>query len=87
MSYLLGAGIFLWCSLQSYFFVPRDVRLSTTDFLVIKILKKPEVRQITFDYSSVIGFKVFMEIYRKCTGEKYSFLIINTTLPSDNPLL
>ena len=27
-----------------------------------------------------------MEIYKKCTVEKYSFLFNNTTLPPDNPL-
>ena len=28
----------------------------------------------------------FINIYRKCTGEPYSFLVIETTLASDNPL-
>ena len=33
---------------------------------------------------SDIDFKDFMEIYKKCTAERYSFLVNNTTLPSDN---
>ena len=27
-----------------------------------------------------------INIYRKCTGKPYSFLVIDTTLASDNPL-
>ena len=27
-----------------------------------------------------------MNLYKKCTSKTYSFLFINTTLPSDNPL-
>ena len=31
-------------------------------------------------------FKDFIKIYKKCTGEPYSFLVKNLTLPSDNRL-
>ena len=27
-----------------------------------------------------------MKVCKKCTAEKYSFLVNDTTLPSDNPL-
>ena len=27
-----------------------------------------------------------MKIYKKCTAKKYSFLVNDTNLPSDNPL-
>ena len=36
--------------------------------------------------SSDIDFKDFMNLYKKCTGERYSFLVIDATLASDNPL-
>ena len=35
---------------------------------------------------SIINTKVFIEIYRKCTDKLYSFLVIDTTLLSDNSL-
>ena len=35
---------------------------------------------------SDIDFKEFMNLYKKCTGKSYSFMIIDTTLASDNPL-
>ena len=71
---------------QSYFKVPKDVRLNSTFFFIMKIPNKRELRQIALNYSSDIDFKDFMNIYKKCTVEPYSFLVNDTTLPSDNPL-
>ena len=71
---------------QSYFKVPKDVRINSTHFFIIKIPNKRELQQIALNHSSDIGFKDFMNIYRKCTKEPYSFLVNDTTLPSDNPL-
>ena len=52
----------------------------------MKISNKRELQQIALNNSSDIDSKDFMKIYRKCTAEPYSFLVIGTTLPSDNPL-
>ena len=52
----------------------------------MKILIKRERQQIALNHSSDIGFKGFMKIYKKCTAEPYSFLVVDTTLSSDNPL-
>ena len=48
--------------------------------------RKRELQQIALNYSSDIGFKDFMKIYKKCIAEPYSFLVNDTTIPSDNPL-
>ena len=71
---------------QSYFKVPKDVRLNTTHFFIMKIPNKRELQQIALNHSSDIEFKDFMKIYKKFTAESYSFLVNDTTLPSDNPL-
>ena len=71
---------------QSYFKVPRDVRLNTNHFFIIKIPNKRQLQQIAINRSSDIDFKDFINIYKKCTDEAYSFLISDTTLTSDNPL-
>ena len=71
---------------QSYFKVPKDVRLNTTHFFIMKIPNKRELQQIAINHSSDIGFKDFIKIYEKCTDELYSFLVNDTTLPSNNPL-
>ena len=42
--------------------------------------------QIALNHSSDINTKAFIEIYGKCTDKLYSFLVIYTTLPSNNLL-
>ena len=71
---------------QSYFKVPKDVRLNSTHFFIKKISNKRELQQIALNHSSDIDFKDFMNIYKKCTKEPYSFLVNDTTLPSDDSL-
>ena len=71
---------------QSYFKVPKDVRLNSTHFFIIKIPNKRELQQTALNQSSDIDFKDFVKIYKKCTKEPYSFLVNDTTLPSDEPL-
>ena len=71
---------------QSYFKVPKDVRLNTTHFFISKIPNKRELQQIAINHSSDINTKDFANIYRKYTAEPYSFLVDDTTLPSNNPL-
>ena len=64
----------------------KDVRLNSTHFFIMKIPNKRELQQIALIHLSDIDFKDFMKIYKKCTEETYSFLVNDTTLPSDNPL-
>ena len=52
----------------------------------MKIPNKRELMQIAINHSSDINTKDFIEIYRNCTDKPYSFLVIFTTLPSNNPL-
>ena len=79
-------NIYLVFITQSYFKVPKDVRLNTTHFFISKILNKGELQQIAINHSSDISTKDFTNIYQKCTVESYSFLVNDTTLASDNPL-
>ena len=66
---------------QSYFKVPKDVRLNTAHFFITKIPNKRELQQTALNYSSDMNFKDFIKIYKKCTAEPYSFLVSDTTLP------
>ena len=52
----------------------------------MKISDKRELQQIAFNHSSDIDFQDFMNLYKKCTAKPYSFLVIDTTLASDNYL-
>ena len=68
------------------FKVPKDVRLNTTQFFIVKIPNKRELQQIAINHSSDISPKDLINIYRKCTLEPYSFFVNDTTLASDNLL-
>ena len=71
---------------QSYFSVPKDVRLNSTHYLIMKINNKRELQNIAINHSADIDYKDFMKIYRECTKKPYSFLTIDTILPSSNLL-
>ena len=71
---------------QSYFSVPKEVRLTSTYYLIMKIYKKRELQQIAINHSADIDYKDFLRIYRNCTNEPYSFFTIYTTLPANNHL-
>ena len=71
---------------QSYFKVPKDVRLNTSHFFIAKIPNKRELQQIAINHSSDISTKDFTNIYKECTAEPYSFLVNDTTLASNNRL-
>ena len=64
---------------QSYFKVPKDVRLNSTHFFIMKIPNKRELQQIALNHSCDIDFKDFMKIYKK-------FMVNDTILPSDDRL-
>ena len=72
--------------MQSHFKVPKDVRLNSTHFFIMKIPNKREHQQTALNHSSDIDFKDFMQIYKKYTKEPSSFLVNDTTLTSDDPL-
>ena len=77
-------SIYLAFITQSYFAVPKNVRLNSTHYIIMKILNKRELQQIAFNYLSDIDFKDFIHLYKKCTG-KPCFLVIDAALASDNP--
>ena len=71
---------------QSYFSVPKDVRVNSTHYLIMEISSKRELQNIAINHSPDIDYKGFMKIYRECTKEPFDFLTVDTTLPASNPL-
>ena len=69
---------------QSYYLVPKDVRLNSTLYLIKEIHNKRELQHIAINHSADIDYKDFMKIYEKFTSEPYSLLTIDTTLSADN---
>ena len=58
---------------QSYFSVPKEVKLSSIHYLIMKIHNKRELQQIAVNHSEDIHYKDFLNIYRNCTKEPLSF--------------
>ena len=71
---------------QSYFSVPKEIKLNSIHYLIMKIHNKKELQNNDNNHSADIEYKYFMEIYRKCIKEPYSFLTIDITLPANNSL-
>ena len=62
--------------MQSYFAVSKNIRLHSTHYFVKSILKIPnkrELQQIAFNHLSDTDFQDFMNLYKKCTENLYSF--------------
>ena len=66
---------------QSQFAVPKNIRLNSTHYFIMKIPNKQELQQIAYNHSSDIDC---INLYKKCTAKPYSFLVIDVTLTSDN---
>ena len=69
---------------QSYFRTPKDARLNSTHYLLMKIQSKRELQNSAQDNSGDIDFKDFLKIYNDCTKGPYSFMTIDTTLSSSD---
>ena len=71
---------------QSYFAVPKNIRLNSKHYFITKIPNKLQLQKTASNNSSDIDLKDFMNFYKNCTAKPYSFLVIDATLSSDNPL-
>ena len=71
---------------QSYFSVPKKVRLNSTYYLIMKIHNKKELQQIAINHSADIDQKGFIKIHKRRASEPYNFLTIDSTLLAKDPL-
>ena len=58
---------------QSYFFVPKVVRLNLTHYFNMKINNRRELENIAITHYADMDYKGFMKIYRVCTKGPYFF--------------
>ena len=70
----------------SYFRTPKDARLNSTHYVIMKIQSRKELQNIAQENSGDISFKDFLKTYKDYISEPYSCMIINTTVPSGNPM-
>ena len=65
---------------QSYFRTPKDARLNSTHYIIMKIGNKKELKSIAEENSFHLDFKDFLKIYNYCTSKPYSFMMVDTRL-------
>ena len=58
---------------QSYFSVPKEVRLNSTHYLIMKINPRKELQNVAINHSANNDYKDFIKIYREYTKEPFSF--------------
>ena len=63
---------------QSYFRSPKDARLNSAHYIIMKIGNKKELKSIAEENSGHLDFKEFLKIYNYCTKEPYSFMMVDT---------
>ena len=63
---------------QSYFRTPKDARLNSTHYILMKIDNKKELKSLAEENSGHLDFKDFLKIYNYCTNERYSFMLVDT---------
>ena len=64
--------------IQSYFRTPKDVRLNSIQYILMKISNKNELKSIAEENSGHFDFKDFLKIYNYCTKEPYYFVMVDT---------
>ena len=62
---------------QSYFRTPKDARLNSTHYTLMKIGNKKELKSIAEENSGHLDFKEFLKIYNYCTNDPYSFMMVD----------
>ena len=63
---------------QSYFRTPKDARLNSTHYILMKMDNKKELKSIAEENSGHLDFKDFLKIYNHCTKDPYSFMMVDT---------
>ena len=78
---------------QSDLSVPKDVRLNSIYYLILKNNNKRELQNIAISDSNIainhsadIDYQDFIKIHRKCRKESHNVLAIDTNLPAIDPL-
>ena len=88
-------GLFIRCRklniciffiMQSYFRTPKDAKLNSTHYVIMKIQSKKELQNIAQENSGEIDFKDFLQTFEDYTSKPYSCMIIDTAVPRGNPM-
>ena len=60
------------------FITPKDARLNSIHYILMKMGSKKELKSIAEENSGHLDFKDLLKIYNYCTKEPYSFIMVDT---------
>ena len=63
---------------ESYFKTPKDARLNSTHYILMKIGNKKELKSIAEENPGNLDFKELSKIYNYCINKPYSFIMVDT---------
>ena len=63
---------------QSYFRTPKDARLNSTHYILMKMGNKKELKSIAEENSGHLDIKDFLKTYNYCTKDPYLFMMVDT---------
>lgn len=64
---------------QSYFQVPKLIRLQMSQFVIFNIDNRRELTEIAKNHATRIDTKEFIKLYQECMNSEYNFMYIDTT--------
>ena len=63
---------------QPYFRTPKDARLNSTHYILMKISNEKKLKSLAEENSGHLDFEDFLKIYNYCTKEPYSYMMVDT---------
>ena len=66
--------------------MPKNIRLNSTNYFIIKVPNKRELPQSVFNHLSDTDLQDFIDLFKKFTAKPIYFLFTYTTIASNNPL-
>ena len=73
--------LFIRCrklNISIVFITPKDARLNSTHYILMKMGNKKELKSIAEENSGHLDFKDFLKIYNYCMKGPYSFMMVDT---------
>jgi Cdc6-like AAA superfamily ATPase len=80
----IAGGISIMYLTQSYFKVPKTIRINCTYIILKKLASTRDLNLILSDYNLGVSKETMLEIYKYCTREKTSFMLLDLdAVPED----
>jgi hypothetical protein len=82
--FIRGRHNFISCiiSSQKYVAVANIIRCNLSAIIIFRLKTLAELTMVLNEFSALIDKKLLLEIYNKCTAEKFNFLYININAPN-----